>query len=54
MVFMKSFLTAVFYNCFKLLHAYLNEADEARECYDCLKIMIQAHLHVAFFNNIYQ
>ena len=39
----------VLYDCFKLVCAYLNEEDKISECYSCLKMMIQAHLHVVFF-----
>ena len=49
MILIKSFLTWVLYDCFKLIYAYLNEADKVRECYNCLKIMMQANLHVRFF-----
>ena len=40
------FLSRVFY-------AYSNEGDKVRECYNCLKMMIQAYLHVVFFHTIY-
>ena len=43
------FLSRVFYDCFKLVYAYSNEGDKVRECYNCLKMMIQAYLHVGFF-----
>ena len=44
---MKSFLTGVLHDCFKLTYAYLNEGDKVREC---LKMIVQeAHLHAAFF-----
>ena len=49
MILIKSFLTGVLYDCFKFIYAYLNEGDEVRECYGCLKMMIQVHLHVGFF-----
>ena len=29
---------------------YLNEGDKVRECYSCLKMIVQAHLHVGFFS----
>ena len=48
MTFIKSFLTGGLYDCFKPKYAYLNEGDNIRECYSCLKMMIQAHLHVRF------
>ena len=41
--------TGVLYHCFKLMYAYLNEGDKVCECYSCLKMVIQAHLHVGFF-----
>ena len=46
------FLNRVLYDCFKLVHAYSNEGDKVRECYNCLKMMIQAYLHVVFFHTI--
>ena len=49
MILIKSFLTGVLYDSFKLIYAYLNEADKVRECYNCLKMMMQANLHVRFF-----
>ena len=49
MIFIKSFSTGVLYDCLKLIHLYLNEGDKVRECYSCLKMMVQAHLHVGFF-----
>ena len=48
MILIKSYLTGVFYVCFKLIYAYLNEGDKVRECYSCLKMMMQAHVHVVF------
>ena len=48
MILINSFLTGVLYDCFKLIYEYLNEGDEVRECYSCLKIIIQVHLHVGF------
>ena len=48
MILIKSFLTGVLYDCFKLIYASLNEEDKFRECYSCLKMRIQAHLHVGF------
>ena len=38
-----------FYDCFKLIYAYLNEGNKVFECYSCLKMVMQAHLHVVFF-----
>ena len=49
MIYIKPFLAGVLYNCFKLIHAYLNEGHKVRECYSCLKIIVQAHLYVGFF-----
>ena len=49
MILIKSFLTGVLYDCFKLMEGYLNQEDKIRKCYYCLKIMIQAHLHVCLF-----
>ena len=46
MSLIKSF---ILYDCFKLIYAYLNEGNKVRECYGCLKMMIQAYLHVGFF-----
>ena len=37
------------YDCFKLIYAYLNEGDKICVCYSCLKMVIQARLHVGFF-----
>ena len=48
-IIIKSFLTGVLDDCFKLIYAYINEEDNVCECYGCLKMMIQAHLHVGFF-----
>ena len=49
MILIKSFLTGVLYDCFKLIYAYLNEGHKIREYYSCLKLIVQAHLHVGFF-----
>ena len=49
MLLIKPFLTGVLYDCFKFIHAYLNEGDKVSECFSCLKMMIQAPLHVGFF-----
>ena len=43
MILIKSF---ILYDCFRLIYAYLNEWDKVRECYGCLKMMIQDHLYV--------
>ena len=48
MILIKSILTRVLHDCFKLMYAYLTEGDKVPECYGCLKIMMQAHLHVPF------
>ena len=49
MILIKSFLPGVLYDCFKLIYEYLNEGDMVRACYSCLKMIIEAHLHVGFF-----
>ena len=49
----KSLLTRVLHDCFKLTYVYLNERDKVHECYSCLKMMIQTHLHVAFCHKIF-
>ena len=49
MILIKSLLTEVLYDCFKLICAYLNDGDKVPECYSCLKIMTQAHLYFGFF-----
>ena len=49
MILMKSFLTEVLYDRFKLIYTYLNEENKVRECYSCFKMIIQVHLHVGFF-----
>ena len=48
MILIKSFLTGVLYDWFKLIYRYLNEGNKVRECFNCLKMMIQVHLHVGF------
>ena len=47
MIFIKSFLTGVLYDCLKLIYAYLSEGNKFGECYSCPKIIIQAHLHAS-------
>ena len=42
------FLTRVLLDCLKHLYAYLNEGDKVCECYNCLKIVMQGHLHDFF------
>ena len=49
MILIKSFKTEVLHDCSKLIYAYLNEGNKIHECYSCLKMMMQAHLHVSFF-----
>ena len=53
MILIKSFLTGVSYDRFKLTYVNLNEQDRVRECYNCLKLMIQAHLHVGFLTKFF-
>ena len=53
-LFIKSFITRVLHDCFKLTYAYLNERDKVHECYSCLKMMIQAYLHVDFCHKVFQ
>ena len=48
MVLIKSFPTKASYDRSKFTYMYLNEGDKIRECHSCLKVMIQAHLHVGF------
>ena len=48
-ILIKFFLKGVLYDCFKHTYAYLNERDKACKCYSCLKMVIQAYLHVGFF-----
>ena len=49
MILIKSFITGVLHDCSKLIYAYLNEGNKIRECYSCLKMMMQAHFYVSFF-----
>ena len=42
------FSTRVLKIFFELIYAYLNEGDKVRECYGCLKMMIQTNLHIGF------
>ena len=44
-----SFITGVLYVRFKLIYPYSNKGDKVLECYSCLKMITQAHLHVGFF-----
>ena len=48
MVIINSFFTGALYNCSKLKDGYLNKRDKVCECCSCLKLMIQAYLHVVF------
>ena len=49
MILIKPFLTGILNDCFKLvIYAYLNEEDNICEYYSCLKVIVQAHLHVGF------
>ena len=60
-ILIKSFITGVLYDYFSIhftlydffICAYLNEGDKVRECYGCLKMMIQAQLHVGFFTILF-
>lgn len=49
MVAIKSFLTEVLRDHFKVLYVYLNEGDKVGECYSRVKLMIETNLHVGFF-----
>ena len=53
MIFIKSFLAEVSYDCVKLISVYVNEGDKVCECYSCLKMMIQVSLHVCFFTKFF-
>ena len=48
-VIIKSFLTEVLRDHFKVLNVFLNEGDKVGECYSCMKLMIETNLHVGFF-----
>ena len=48
MVPIKFFLTRALYDRSKLVYGYPNEGCKVRECYSCLKLMIEASLHVVF------
>ena len=37
---------------FKFTYANLNEGDKVRECYSHLKLIMQTHFHVVFFDKI--
>ena len=47
-VLIKSFLNGALHDHSKLTYLYLSEKDKDCKCYSCLKLMIQAHLHVVF------
>ena len=49
MILIKPFITGVWHDCFKFIYAYLSEENNVREYYSCLKMIIQARLHVGFF-----
>ena len=53
MILIKSFLTDIWYDCFKLIYAYLNVGNQVRECYSCSKMIVRVHLHVGFFPILY-
>ena len=38
-----------FVRLFQTIYAYLNEGYKVCGCYSCLKMVIQANLHVGFF-----
>ena len=46
-------LNRVLYDCFNLIYAYLNKGDKVFECYSCLKMVIEANLHVGFFTRFF-
>ena len=54
MSLIKFFLKCVLYDRFEFKYGYLNEEENARDYYRCMRLMIQAHLHVflKFFNKI--
>ena len=49
MVLIKSFLTRVLHDHSELIYMYLSKGYETRECYSCLKLVMQANLRVGFF-----
>ena len=54
MILIKSFVTGVLRDLFnsfahEIIEVYLTEVDKIRKYYSCLKLMIEAHLQVAFF-----
>ena len=52
MILIKSFLTGVLYDCFKLVYTLLNERDKVHKYYSSLKMIRQAHLNVGFSLNM--
>ena len=52
MIFIKYFFTDELYDHIKVMNVYLTEGDKVDKCYSCLKLIIQAHLHVVFFTII--
>ena len=53
MILIKSFFPGILHVSLKLIYTSLNERDKVRECYSCLKLMIQAHLFVGFFRMLF-
>ena len=53
MILIKSFLTGVSYDGFKLIYANFNDGDKVRECYSTLILMMQVHFHVGFFTKTF-
>ena len=53
MILLKFFLTGDFYDHFQVIDEYLTKGDKAHESYNCLKLMIQVHLHVDFFTIVF-
>ena len=53
MILIKSFLTGISYDRFKLIYANLNDGDKVRECYSPLILMMQVHFQVVFFTKTF-
>ena len=53
MILVKSFLTRVSYDCFKVMYAYLNEGDKVRKFYSYLKMIVQAPIYMMFFSQYF-
>ena len=53
MVLIEFFLTEALFDRSKLASGYSNEEDKVCECYSCLKMMIQAYLHVGFLKLVF-